>query len=217
MDIKEILSKCDHTLLDRCATVNDVKALIDDGIKFKVASVCIPPCFVESAKAYAGERITICTVIGFPNGYSTTNAKVMEAKEAIALGADEIDAVINVGQLKAGNYDYVLNEIKALKRVCGDKILKIIVETGLLTIEEKIKTCELVTKGGADFIKTSTGFIPSGATIEDVKLFKEHIGPKVKIKAAGGIRTVAAAEEFIAAGADRLGTSAIIKAVKAMQ
>ncbi len=217
MEITEILSKCDHTLLDRRATIVDIAALIEDGIRFGTASVCIPPCFVGFASKYAAGRILICTVIGFPNGYNTTPVKLFEAKQAIADGADEIDAVINVGMLKAKNYDYVLGEISALKEVCGDRILKIIIETCLLTDEEKIVMCSLVEKGGADYIKTSTGFADGGAKREDIILMRAHLDKNVKIKAAGGIRTLGDAEDFIRLGADRLGTSAIVKAVKAME
>ncbi len=217
MEITEILSKCDHTLLDRRATQSDIAALIDDGIKFGTASVCIPPCFVGFASKYASNRIPVCTVIGFPNGYNSTSVKLFEAKQAIEDGADEIDAVINVGMLKAKNYDYVLSEISALKEVCGDRILKIIIETCLLTEEEKIIMCSLVGKGGADYIKTSTGFSDGGAKREDIVLMRAHLAENVKIKAAGGIRTLGDAEDFIKLGADRLGTSAIVKAVKAME
>lgn len=217
IDIKELLSKCDYTLLDRSASWEDIKAVLNDGIKYGVASACIPPCFVKRAKQYVGDRLPICTVIGFPNGYNTTKAKVFEAMEAIKDGADEIDAVINVGELKAKNYDCILSEIKALKEVCGDKILKIIIEACLLTEDEKIKACELVTKGGADYIKTSTGFSSGGATREDVALMRKFVGIGVKVKAAGGIRTIEDAEDFIKLGADRIGTSGIIKAVKALR
>ena len=216
MDIKEILSKCDYTLLDRCTTSSDIKALIDDGIKYGVASVCIPPCFVPRAKQYVGSALKICTVIGFPNGYNSTEAKLFEAAEALNNGADEIDAVINVGELKAKNYDYILNEISCLKKLCGDKVLKIIIETCLLTDEEKIKMCELVYHGGADYIKTSTGFSSGGAMREDITLMRNNLSSSVKIKASGGIRTIRDAEDFIALGADRIGTSGIIKAVKAL-
>lgn len=214
MEIKEILAKCDYTLLDRCATLEQIRSVIDDGIKYNVASACIPPCFVARAKHYSKDNLPICTVIGFPNGYNTTEVKLLEAKEALNNGADEIDAVINVGELKAQNYDYILREIAAIKEICGDKILKIIIETCLLTEDEKIKMCALVTEGGADFIKTSTGFGPSGATKEDIILMRKNVGTNVKIKAAGGIRTIESAEEFILLGADRIGTSGIIKYVK---
>lgn len=214
MDIKDILSKVDHTLLDRCATWNDIKQILDDGIKYNTASACIPASYVKEAKEYVGDRLAICTVIGFPNGYSTEFVKVCEAKDAIANGADEIDTVINICDLKNGRYTAILNELKALKAACGNKILKVIIETCLLTDEEKIKMCEIVTESGADYIKTSTGFSTAGATPHDVALFKEHVGKNVKIKAAGGISSIADAEEFIKLGADRLGTSRIVKIVK---
>lgn len=216
MDIKDILAKCDYTLLDRSATWADVKAVIDDGIKYRTASICIPPCFVKAAKQQIGDKIAICTVIGFPNGYNTTETKLFETIEAINNGADEIDVVINVGELKAKNYDFILSEIKALKKACGDKILKVIIETCLLSDEEKIVMCDLVSRGGADYIKTSTGFAAFGARLEDVALMRKHLSPDVKIKAAGGIRTIKDAEDFINLGADRIGTSGIIKAVKAL-
>lgn len=214
MDIKDILSKCDHTLLSQTATWEDIKAICDDGMKYHTASVCIPPCYVKAAKEYVGDKLAICTVIGFPNGYSTTAVKNYETADAIKNGADEIDMVINIGELKAGNYDYVENEIATLKATCGDKILKVIIETCLLTDDEKIKMCEIVTRAGADFIKTSTGFSKAGATFEDIKLFSEHIGPNVRMKAAGGISSVEDAEEFVRLGASRLGTSRIVKIVK---
>lgn len=176
MDIKDILSKCDHTLLSQTATWEDIKAICDDGMKYHTASVCIPPCYVKEAKEYVGDRLAICTVIGFPNGYNTTAVKNFETADALKNGADEIDMVINIGALKAGNYQYVEDEIKTLKQTCGDKILKVIIETCLLTDDEKIKMCEIVTRAGADFIKTSTGFSKSGATFDDIKLFSEHIG-----------------------------------------
>jgi len=214
MKINEILSKCDHTLLAQGATWADIKAICDDGIKYGTASVCIPASHVKQAKEYVGDKLAICTVIGFPNGYSTTATKVFECKDALANGADEIDTVINVGHLKGGLYDEILCELKALKEACGNKILKVIIETCLLTDDEKIKMCELVTASGADFIKTSTGFSTGGATREDVALFAKHIGPKVQIKAAGGISSLADAEEFIKLGATRLGTSRIVKIVR---
>ena len=214
MDIKEILSKCDHTLLDRCAKWSDIKTILDDGIKYGTASACIPACYVKEAKEYVGARLAICTVIGFPNGYSTEGAKVFEAREAIANGADEIDTVINTCHLKDGKFDLILNELKALRAACGDKILKVIIETCLLTDEEKIKMCEVVTASGADYIKTSTGFSTAGATPHDVALFAENIGENVSIKAAGGISSIADAEEFVRLGAKRLGTSRIVKIVK---
>ncbi|MBQ5950755.1 MAG: deoxyribose-phosphate aldolase [Lachnospiraceae bacterium] len=215
MDIREILEKCDHTLLAQTATWEEIRAICDDGIKYRTASVCIPPCYVKRAKDYVGDRLAVCTVIGFPNGYSTTAAKLAETVDALENGADEIDMVINIGELKAGNTGYVRNEIRALKEACGDKILKVIVETCLLTAEEKVTMCRLVTEAGADFIKTSTGFSKAGATFEDVALFAEHVGPGVRIKAAGGISSIADAETFIGLGASRLGTSRIVKIVKA--
>lgn len=214
MEIKEILSKCDHTLLAQTATWEDIKAICDDGIKYQTASVCIPPCFVKQASEYSKGRVVICTVIGFPNGYNTTAVKEFETKDAIANGADEIDMVINIGELKAGNYDYVENEIRTLKKACGDKILKVIIETCLLTDDEKIKMCELVTKAGADFIKTSTGFSKAGATFADIELFAKHVGKNVRMKAAGGISSIEDAEKFVELGASRLGTSRIVKIIK---
>ncbi len=214
MNIQDILSKCDHTLLGQTATWNDIKAICDDGMKYHTASVCIPPSFVKRAKDYVGDNLAICTVIGFPNGYNTTAAKVFETKDALLNGADEIDMVINIGELKAGNHDYVLDEIKALKEVCGDKILKVIIETCLLSDEEKVVMCDLVTRAGADFIKTSTGFSTAGATFKDIKLFSEHIGEGVRMKAAGGISTLDDAQEFVRLGAERLGTSRVVKIVK---
>lgn len=214
MEIKEILSKCDHTLLAQTATWEDIKAICDDGIKYQTASVCIPPCLVKQASEYSKGRVVICTVIGFPNGYNTTAVKEFETKDAIANGADEIDMVINIGELKAGNYDYVENEIRTLKKACGDKILKVIIETCLLTDDEKIKMCELVTKAGADFIKTSTGFSKAGATFADIELFAKHVGKNVRMKAAGGISSIEDAEKFVELGASRLGTSRIVKIVK---
>ena len=215
MDIQEILGKCDHTLLAETATWEDIKGICDDGMKYHTASVCIPPCFVKRAKDYVGDKLQICTVIGFPNGYSTTPVKLVETVDALRNGADEIDMVINVGELKAGNTDYVRDEIRILKAACGDKILKVIIETCLLTEEEKVTMCHLVTEAGADFIKTSTGFSTGGATFEDIELFAKNIGPKVRMKAAGGISSIADAEKFIELGASRLGTSRIVKIVKA--
>ena len=217
MDVKDILSKCDHTLLNQTATWEEIKAICDDGIKYKTASVCIPPSFVKRAKDYVGDKLVICTVIGFPNGYNTTETKVFETTDAIKNGADEIDMVINIGELKAKNYGFVEDEIRKIKAACGDKILKVIVETCLLTDEEKIKTCELVTNAGADFIKTSTGFSKAGATFDDIRLFSEHIGKNVKMKAAGGISSVEDAERFIKLGASRLGTSRIVKIAKSLE
>ena len=215
MNIKEILGKCDHTLLGQQATWEEIKAICDDGMKYKTASVCIPPSYVKRAKEYVGEKLAICTVIGFPNGYNTTAAKLFETVDALANGADEIDMVINIGELKAGNTDYVLNEIKTLKTACGTKILKVIIETCLLSEEEKITMCRLVTEAGADYIKTSTGFSKAGATFADIELFAANIGPNVKMKAAGGIASLADAEHFIELGASRLGTSRVVKIVKA--
>ncbi len=214
MEIKDILSKCDHTLLAQTATWEEIKAICDDGIKYQTASVCIPPCYVKKASEYAKGRVKICTVIGFPNGYNTTAVKEFETKDAIQNGADEIDMVINIGELKAGNYDYVENEIRTLKNACGEKILKVIIETCLLTDEEKVKMCELVTKAGADFIKTSTGFSKAGATFADIELFAKHVGKNVRMKAAGGISSIEDAEKFVELGASRLGTSRIVKIVK---
>lgn len=214
MEIQKILAACDHTLLAQTASWNDIKAILDDGIKYKTASACIPPHYVKQAREYVGDKLKICTVIGFPNGYNTTAVKVFETEDAVKNGADEIDMVINIGELKAGNVSFVENEIKEIKAACGDKILKVIIETCLLTDDEKKTMCKIVTDAGADFIKTSTGFSTAGATREDVKLFKENVGKNVKIKAAGGIKTIADAEDFLALGAVRLGTSRIVKIVK---
>ena len=214
MKLSNILSKCDHTLLAQSATWDDIRAVCDDGIRYATASVCIPAAYVKQAKEYVGDRLAICTVIGFPNGYSTTATKLFECEDALRNGADEIDTVIHVGALKAGRYDEILAELKALKAACSDKILKVIIEACLLTDAEKIKMCELVTASGADYIKTSTGFSTGGATREDVALFAQHIGPNVRIKAAGGISSLADAEDFINLGADRLGTSRIVKIAK---
>ena len=211
MELKNIMLKVDHTLLGQGATWEEIKQIIDDAIEFKTASVCIPASYVKKAKKYADSKMAICTVIGFPNGYSTTAAKVFETKDAIENGADEIDMVINIAELKNGNYDYVLDEIKQIKEACGDKILKVIIETSLLTEEEKVKMCEIVSKSGADYIKTSTGFANGGATFEDVKLFKDNVEAHVKIKAAGGISSIEDAEKFIELGAERLGTSRLVK------
>ncbi|MBR1909911.1 MAG: deoxyribose-phosphate aldolase [Lachnospiraceae bacterium] len=214
MDIKEILNHCDHTLLKQEATWDQIREIADDAIKYNTASICIPPCYIKRAKEYVGDKVKLCTVIGFPNGNETSATKVFETKDAIENGADEIDMVINIGELKAKNYDYVLDEIRMIKEACGGRILKVIIETCLLTDDEKIKMCELVTEAGADYIKTSTGFSTAGATFEDVELFAAHVGPNVKIKAAGGIGSIADAEKFMALGADRLGTSRIVKIVK---
>ena len=214
MDIENILRHCDHTELKQIATIDDIKALIDDAIKYNTASVCIPPCYVKEAVEYANGKMPICTVIGFPNGYNSTEIKLIETKEALLKGAEEIDMVINVGGLKKGNTEYVLNEIKTLKQAVGNKILKVIIETCLLTEEEKITMCRLVTEAGADYIKTSTGFSKGGATFEDVALFAKYVGPNVKIKAAGGIHSLEDAQHFLDLGASRLGTSALVKIAK---
>ena len=215
-DISLILSVCDHTLLLQGATWEQIRAICDDGIKYGTASVCIPPCYVKPAKEYVGDKVKICTVIGFPNGNSTTETKVFETTDAIKNGADEIDMVINIGMLKAKEYAYVLDEIKQIKKACGDRILKVIIETCLLTDEEKIKMCEIVTESGADFIKTSTGFSTGGATFADIELFAKHVGKNVKIKAAGGISSLEDADKFLELGASRLGTSRVVKIVKNM-
>lgn len=214
MDIKTVLSKVDHTVLSQSATWDDIKSLCDDGIKYGTASVCIPASYVGDAKKYVGDKLAICTVIGFPNGYNTTETKCFEAADAVKNGADEIDMVINIGWLKDKKYDGILSEIKAVKAACSGKLLKVIIETCLLTDGEKIKMCEIVSKSGADYIKTSTGFSSAGATKEDVALFVKHVEPHLKIKAAGGISSVEDAEEFISLGASRLGTSRIVKIVK---
>lgn len=210
----KIFKAVDHTLLTQTATWEEIRQICDDGIAYGTASVCIPPSYVKQAKEYVGERVAVCTVIGFPNGYQTTAVKEFETKDAIACGADEIDMVINLGWLKDGRYDLVEQEIRTLKAACGYRILKVIIETCLLTDEEKIKMCEVVTNSGADFIKTSTGFSKAGATFEDIALFAKHIGPNVKMKAAGGISSLADAEKFLELGASRLGTSRIIKLAK---
>lgn len=212
----EILKRCDHTLLKPECTWEQIQALCDDGIRFKCASVCIPASYVQRANEYVGDRLKICTVIGFPNGYSTTAVKVFEAEDAIRNGAEEIDMVVNVGWVKDQRWDDILNELKAVKLACQGHILKVIIETCLLTDEEKIKLCNLVSQSGADFIKTSTGFSTGGATREDVKLLRSHVAPTVKVKAAGGIRTLEDARDFIKLGADRLGTSAVVKLVKGL-
>lgn len=214
MNHNDILSKVDHTLLAQTATWEEIKQICDDGIRFQTASVCIPPCYVKQAKEYVQDKLAICTVIGFPNGNHTTAAKVFETQDALNNGADEIDMVINIGSLKAKDYAYVQNEIEQLKKACGDKVLKVIIETCLLTDEEKIKMCEIVTNAKADFIKTSTGFSKAGATFDDVALFAKHVGPDVKIKAAGGISSFDDAEKFISLGASRLGTSRLVKIEK---
>ena len=215
MEIKKILSMCDHTLLAQGATWDDIKAICDDGIKYGTASVCIPPSFVLRAKEYVGSKLAICTVIGFPNGYSTTGVKAFEAADAVARGADEIDMVINIGMLKEKRYDDILTEINAIKAACDGRILKVIIETCLLTDEEKIKMCEIVSKSNADYIKTSTGFSTAGATVQDIEIFAANVSGGTKIKAAGGISSIEDAEKFIELGAERLGTSRIVKIVKA--
>ena len=214
MTKNEIMKYVDHTLLLQGATWDDIKAICDDGLKYGTASVCIPPSYVKEAAEYLGGRLAVCTVIGFPNGYNTTKVKCAETADAIENGADEIDMVINIGDLKGGRYDRILEEIKAIKAVCGDKILKVIIETCLLTDEEKIRMCKIVTEAGADFIKTSTGFSTAGATPADIKLFAENVGEGVKIKAAGGIKSFEDAENFIALGATRLGTSRLVTLLK---
>ena len=214
MNITEILGRCDHTLLLQTATWEEIRAICDDGMKYQTASVCIPPCYVKQAKEYVGDRLAICTVIGFPNGDSTTAVKCFETAEALREGADEIDMVIHVGDLKAGNDDKILEEIRAIKKVCGDKILKVIIETCLLNEDEKIRMCRIVTESGADYIKTSTGFSTAGATREDVALMRANVGAHVKVKAAGGIASLQDAEDFINLGADRLGTSRVVKIIK---
>ena len=217
MEISEILARCDHTLLRQDATWTDIKSIIDDGIRYRTASVCIPPAFVKRAAEYAQGKVKICTVIGFPHGNSATPVKVFETQQALEDGADEIDMVINIGELKAGNDAYVLREIEQIKAVCGDHILKVIIETCLLSRDEKIRACRIVTDSGADYIKTSTGFGGGGARKEDISLMKANVGPGVKIKAAGGISDLKTAQEFIELGADRLGTSRIVKAVKELE
>ncbi|WP_295867541.1 deoxyribose-phosphate aldolase [uncultured Oscillibacter sp.] len=217
MELKDILSRCDHTLLAQTATWDEIRALCDDGMKYGCASVCIPASYVAQAAEYVAGKLPICTVIGFPNGYSTTKTKCFEASDAVENGADEIDMVINIGWVKDKKWDALLSEIKAVKDACRGRLLKVIIETCFLTDEEKIKLCEIVTASGADFIKTSTGFGGGGATREDVALFKAHVGPGVKIKAAGGIAGLKDAEAFIELGADRLGTSRVVKAVKALE
>lgn len=214
MDKNIILKKVDHTLLGQAATWGEIKVILDDAMKYDTASACIPPSYVKQAAEYVAGKLPICTVIGFPNGYNTTAVKVAETKDAIVNGADEIDMVINVGFLKDKRYDEVEEEIRQMKAACGDKILKVIIETCLLTDEEKIKMCELVTKAGADFIKTSTGFSKAGATFADVELMRANVGAGVKVKAAGGISSFDDAEKFVSLGADRLGTSRLVKILK---
>ena len=214
MNIKEILSKVDHTLLSQNATWEEIKSICDDGIKYETASVCIPASFVKQAKEYVGDKLAICTVIGFPNGYSTTATKVFETADAVKNGADEIDMVINVGWLKDKKYNEILNEINEIKDACNGKLLKVIIETCYLTDEEIQLACEVALKANASFVKTSTGFSKGGATFEDVELMRKHIGAEVKVKAAGGISSFDDAEKFISLGADRLGTSRLIKIMK---
>ena len=211
MDVKEILKHVDHTLLTQQATWEEIKQICDDAMEYGTASVCIPPSYVKQAKEYVQDKMAVCTVIGFPNGYMTTKTKEFETKDAIANGADEIDMVINIGWVKDKKFDCVEEEIRTLKAACGDKILKVIIETCLLTDEEKKEMCRVVTRAGADYIKTSTGFSKAGATFADIELFAANIGPNVKMKAAGGISSMADAEKFLELGADRLGTSRIIK------
>lgn len=214
MNLKEITSAVDHTLLAQGATWNEIKQLCDDALTYETASVCIPPSYVKKAKEYLQGRVAVCTVIGFPNGYHTTAVKAFETKDAIENGADEIDMVINIGWVKDKRYDFIQKEIEELKKVCKDKILKVIIETCLLTEEEKIQMCKVVTDAGADYIKTSTGFSTAGATFEDIQLFAENVGEEVKIKAAGGITSLEDAKHFLELGANRLGTSRIVKILK---
>ncbi len=217
MDIKNILSKCDHTLLAQTSTWEQIKKICDDGMKYSTASVCIPPSFVKRAKEYVGDKLAICTVIGFPNGYCTTAVKVFETADAVKNGADEIDMVINIGDLKDGKDDEVREEIRQIKAACNGKLLKVIIETCLLTEDEKIRMCKLVTEAGADYIKTSTGFSTAGATLDDVKLMYANVGEGVLVKAAGGISNLDDAQAFIDAGASRLGTSRVVKAVQGIE
>ncbi|MBR6645106.1 MAG: deoxyribose-phosphate aldolase [Clostridia bacterium] len=217
MDIKNILSKCDHTLLAQTSTWEQIKKICDDGMKYATASVCIPPSFVKRAKEYVGDKLAICTVIGFPNGYCTTAVKVFETADAVKNGADEIDMVINIGDLKDGKDDEVREEIRQIKAACNGKLLKVIIETCLLTEDEKIRMCKLVTEAGADYIKTSTGFSTAGATLDDVKLMYANVGEGVLVKAAGGISNLDDAQAFIDAGASRLGTSRVVKAVQGIE
>ena len=217
MDVKNILSKCDHTLLGQTATWADIQKICDDGMRYATASVCIPPCYVGQAKKYVGDKLAICTVIGFPNGYNSTAVKVFETQDAIAAGADEIDMVINIGLLKAGKDEEVCEEIRQIKAACGDKILKVIIETCLLTEDEKLRMCKIVTEAGADYIKTSTGFSTAGATLADVKLMRANVGENVLVKAAGGISGLEDAQAFLDNGAARLGTSRVVKAVQGVE
>ena len=217
MELKDILAKCDHTLLAQAATWNDIKGICDDGMKYETASVCIPASFVKQAKDYVGEKLAICTVIGFPNGYATTASKCFMASDAVDNGADEVDMVINIGWAKEAKWDEITAEIAAVKKACKGKLLKVIIETCLLTDEEKVALCKCVSDSGADYIKTSTGFSTAGATFHDVELFAANVAPHVKIKAAGGISSIEDAEKFIALGADRLGTSRVVKIAKGLE
>ena len=217
MEQKEILSKVDHTLLAQTATWEEIKVICDDAVAYQTASVCIPPSYVKQAAEYLGDKMPVCTVIGFPNGYNTTAVKVFETADAVKNGAEEIDMVINLGWVKEGRYDLVKEEIQAVKKACGGKLLKVIIETCLLTEEEKIRMCRTVTESDAEYIKTSTGFSTHGATIDDVKLMREHTGSDKKVKAAGGISSFADGETFVKLGADRLGTSRLVKVAKAQQ
>lgn len=217
MDVKEILGKCDHTLLGVTATADEIKNLCEEAVKYRVCSVCIPPCYVEDAKKYTDGKIKVCTVIGFPNGYNTTESKVYETADAVKRGADEIDMVVNLCRLKSGDWAYVENEIRAVKEACGGKLLKVIVEECLLSRDEIVDMCRVVTSAGADYIKTSTGFSSGGATAETVALMRKTVGANVKVKAAGGIKTLADAEKFIACGADRLGTSRVVGEAKKLE
>ena len=217
MELSEILAKCDHTLLAQTSTWDEIKAICDDGMHYSCASVCIPASFVKQAKEYVGEKLAICTVIGFPNGYATTAAKCFMASDAVDNGADEVDMVINIGWAKEGKWEDITSEIAAIKAACKGKLLKVIIETCLLTDEEKIALCKCVSDSGADYIKTSTGFSKAGATFHDVQLFAQHVAPHVKIKAAGGISSLEDAEKFIALGASRLGTSRVVKIAKGLK
>ena len=217
MELNEILCHVDHTLLKQESTWEQIKSICDDGIKFNTASVCIPPSYVKECADYCGDKLAICTVIGFPNGYNTTACKVFETADAVKNGADEIDMVINIGWLKDKRYDLILNEIKEIKKACDGKILKVIIETCLLTDDEKKEMCHIVTEAGADFIKTSTGFSTGGATFDDIRLFSENIGEGVKMKAAGGIASLDDAEKFLDLGAERLGTSRVVSITKSEQ
>ena len=216
-NLQLILSKCDHTLLKQASTFEEIKTLCDEGMRYGTASVCIPPSLVKAAKEYVGDRLAICTVIGFPNGYNTTAVKVFETEDAIRNGADEIDMVINIGMLREGRDEEIIDEMRKIKAACGDKILKVIIETCLLTEDEKLRMCHNVTAAGADYIKTSTGFAGGGATLPDVKLMVENVGEGVKVKAAGGISGIEDAKAFVALGADRLGTSRVVKAVQGLE